>query len=111
MDIDKKELIDLYQRYRTVIFPVLVGLTALMLVFLVIYPQINKLVENNNAYNGIINKTAFLEVKAKDLETFNEADLQRKVNISLTALPDGQDYAQVITIIQGIVQSSGFTLS
>lgn len=109
--MDKQELIDLYLRYRNIIFPVLVGVVSIILVAFVIYPQLNKLRENNDSYNKIVNKSDFLEVKANELESIDETDLQEKVRIALSALPDGQDYAQVISLLQDVAGESGFIIS
>lgn len=108
--MDKETLKKFYKQNRNFIFPILVGIASLILIILVIYPQISSLITNNGSLGQTVTKTKFLEVKAAELQGLNDTELQKDVNIALSALPEGRDYLGVITIIQNILSQSGFRL-
>lgn len=109
--MDKKQLIEIYQKYRLILFPGITAISSVVLIVLVIFPQLSKFMSNNTAYNDIVKKNDFLEVKAIDLEVVNEVDLKQKLDTSLVALPANKDITEIIGIIQSIIAQSGFVLS
>lgn len=106
----KEDIIIFYQQYRLIIFPVLVSVSSVILIVLVIYPQLAKLISNNEAVNTINERSKFLEVKASELSSLDESDLQKKLNIALVALPANKDYTEVINILQSLTAKAGFTI-
>lgn len=108
--METDDLAVIYNKYRIIIFPALVVMVGILLIVLVIYPQSIKLLNNNKAYGGLVDQNKFLDVKAQELQSYDIQDLQKKVNISLTALPSDQDYAEVINILENLVDTAGFNL-
>ena len=72
-----------YFKYRILIFPTLVGISSLILIVFIIYPQILKLISNNEALNGVLAKNKNLEVKASQLENINDGELNQNLNLQL----------------------------
>ncbi|MDO8619040.1 MAG: hypothetical protein Q7R49_03815 [Candidatus Daviesbacteria bacterium] len=108
--MDSTDIKEFYQKNRIIIFPVLVALSSLILIILVIYPQISILTSNNASLNETVKKSAFLEVKAAELQSLDETQLQHDVKVTLNALPSDRDYLDTMTIIQNLLGESGFTL-
>lgn len=109
--MSKEGLKEFYQKNRGLIFPVLVGLASLLLIFLVLIPQIGNLISNNSSLTQVQEKSRFLEVKASELQNVDEVQLQKDLNISLNALPSNKDYLEVINLIQALLPQSGFSLN
>lgn len=106
----KEDILNFYQKYKLIIFPVLVSVSSVILIVLVIYPQLAKLISNNEMYNTINERSKFLEVKAVELNSLDETDLQNKLNLSLAALPPSKDYTEVISILQSLTNKTGFNI-
>lgn len=109
--MSKEGLKEFYQKNRSLIFPVLVGLASLLLIFLVLIPQIGNLISDNSSLTQVQEKSRFLEVKASELQNVDEVKLQKDLNISLNALPSNKDYLEVINLIQALLPQSGFSLN
>jgi len=107
----KEALIKMYLKYQLIIFPVLIILASLILIIFVIFPQIAKLISNNQQLGRMNQSLTSLEVKAQQLDTLDEAEIGRKLSISLTALPKDQDFVQTVGVIQSIVSLSSFSLA
>src|SRR5207248_7865189 len=58
-----------------------------------------------------ISRSSFLEKKAQALETYDQTDLNNKVNVSLVAYPTDKDFANVIGIMQNLTAQSGFAIT
>ena len=99
-----------YFKYRILICPTLVGISSLILIVFIIYPQILKLISNNEALNGVLAKNKNLEVKASQLENINDGELNQNLNLSLAALPMDKDLAGALGEVQSLVNQSGFNL-
>lgn len=109
--MDKQTLINFYVKYKFILFPVLVAVSSLILILFAIIPQINSLLSTNKTIGSLSNKFTALETKAKELDLFDEEDLNRKVGITINALPQESDSAQVLGILQLIALQSQFILS
>lgn len=106
----KEILVSFYSKYQLIIFPILVAISSIILIVLMIYPQITRLLTNEQSLREIRHNLQFLEVKAQDLESLDEVDLTTRVSVSLAALPADKDFVQAVGAIQQLVQRSGFEL-
>jgi len=107
----KKEVIaEVYLTYRLYIFPIVVAVASLGLIVLIIIPQISSLISNQKVGDQLSHRFKTLEVKAKDLETYDSLDLSQKVSYALSAFPAEKDFINVIGLIQNLVSQSGFTV-
>jgi len=106
----KEDLQKLYSKYKIIIFPVLVGFSGIILMVLVIIPQLKGYLSRQEDAKQVKNRLEILDVKAKDLENLSEADLQRKLQSAVSALPTTKDYTSVIGLIQRLSAQSGVTL-
>lgn len=106
----KEELLKFYQDYRIYIFPLLVALSSLVLIVFVIYPQISKLIANQQIKEEISSKSSFLEVKAQVLDSVDQVDLERKVDFALRSFPADKDFASVLGLLQALAAQSGFSI-
>lgn len=107
----KKELVKFYITYKLFIFPAIVGLSCLILIVFVIYPQTSKLLNNQKAQGEFLKKSKILEAKAQTLEQLNSQDLELKVNYALGAFPTDKDFATVVGLLQSITLKSGFNIN
>lgn len=106
----KESIAKFYSNYKLYIFPLVVILSSLILIFFIILPQTLKLIGNQRAENDLILSSKFLEAKAQTLESFNEEDLSSKVDFALNAYPAERDFNSALAILQHITSSSGFVI-
>ena len=107
----KEEVAKFYLRYRLYIFPAIVVLSSLVLIFLIIIPQLSKLISNQRNEETLVNKFKFLEVKAQTLDSYDSGDLSNKVNYTLASFPQDKDFVNAIGLIQNLTIQSGFTIT
>ncbi len=107
----KDDLLKLYQTYRLYIFPAGIILASAILIIFVIYPQTVSLLDNQKVKTELAAKNNFLEVKAEELETYNNQDLVQKVTYVVTAYPPAKDYISAISVLQNIVLQSNFSVT
>lgn len=105
----KQTLQTFYQKYKIMLFPIVVAVASLSLIVLVIYPQIVKLITNQQAYNDVLQRSKLLEVKASELESLDENQLRSNLDVALVALPTDQDLGGIIGVINKVVGDSGFS--
>ena len=98
----KEDLLKFYAQYKLFIFPLVVGISSLILIVFVILPQTIKLVTNQGAEEELFNKSQFLEVKAQDLDNLDQEDLSRKVQYVLGVYPADKDFGNIVGIIQSV---------
>lgn len=108
--VKKEEILKFYHDYRFYIFPAIVALSSLILIIFVIYPQALKLITNQIIGKEISNKLKFLEVKAQTLESYDPADLNRKVNFALGSYPTDKDFVSAMDVLQNLTSQSGFNV-
>lgn len=104
-------LIKFYAKYKMLLFPGVVGLSSLFLIFFVIYPQVVKLITNQKRQDDLVNKSLFLEQKVSALEGYNGEDLARKLEYTFSAFPQDKDFGNVIGLLQSLTGQSGFTIN
>lgn len=107
----KEALIRLYSEYKLLIFPIVVALSSLFLIVFAIYPQTIKLIENQKLALDFTNKSKFLETKVIALESFDEADLSKKINTALSTFPAEKDYGNILGLMQQLIAESGFSIT
>lgn len=108
----KKETIaKFYSNYKLYIFPAVVALSNLFLIVFVIYPQTMKLINSQAAIGDLTAKSELLETKVAALESYDEADLSRKVGFVLATLPTDKDYGNVLGLLQQLTSEFGFSIN
>lgn len=105
----KEEFEKFYSKYKLYIFPSVVALSSLILIVFVIFPQMTKLIANQRVEKEIQNKSKLLEVKAKELETYDLSELDRKVNFAVGSLPTDRDSVYAMGLLQRLISQFGFT--
>lgn len=106
----KEEILNLYNRYRIYIFPILVMAASLVLIVVVILPQTLRLISNNKIQTQLKIQFDNLDVKASTLEEINQEELDRNVNFTLSAFPDHKDFGNIIGILQNLISLNGFII-
>lgn len=107
----KIPILKIYTKFRTVIFPVLVALASITLIIFVTLPQIQNYFKSQGSLSIQRSKLARLEVKAEQLGSINEGDLNRKVQVALSSLPADKDLTRVIGTLQQQGLATGVALS
>lgn len=107
----KESLIKYYFLYRVQIFTAAVALASLFLIIFVIYPQTANLLSNQQKIGELRSKHQFLETKVTALESFDEAELSRKVGYVLATFPQDKDLARILTLLKQLAAQSGFTIT
>jgi len=108
--MNKSAILLFYQKYKLILFPLAVTLSSLVLIFLVITPQISRLLDTNRNIDQLSKKNAFLEAKAQELAVLDGEDLQTKLNLALLALPQETDFANLIGVILNLSSQAQFSL-
>src|SRR3989344_3830716 len=101
----------LYLTYRLYIFPIIVGISSLILIIIVIYPQTISLITNQSVASEVFNKSKFLDTKVSALESYDEVDLANKVDIALEFYPTEKDIIPVFAILQNVATQKGFIIN
>lgn len=110
MESYKQVLLNFYNQYKLIVFPLGVSLSGVILITFVIYPQINGLLSGQEEYQKATQRFELLDVKADELEQLDESDLKRKMEIALLALPADKDYPAIIGIVQELIGKYGFII-
>lgn len=106
----KEKIADFYTQYKVFIYPAVVTVCGLILIFFVIFPQLMGFLDSKTAYESIISKEQALEVKAKELSSLNETEIKNDMNVVLEVLPVGRDYPKVIGMVQRLSAKYLFNL-
>lgn len=106
----KKEISQLIIKYKAFLLPFVVGVSSLILIVFVIYPQLTGFFKGQEDLQIAEQKLKKLQVKASDLENLDEDDLKKKLNFALVALPLEKDYATIIGVFQRLTAESGMSL-
>lgn len=107
----KDNILRFYQTYKFYIFPVVVVVSSLFLIFFAIYPSTIKLLNNQQTVESLTVKSKFLESKVTALENYAGTDLPRKVDVALISFPTDRDYGNIFSLLQQLAADSGFTIS
>lgn len=107
----KEDLVKFYSKYSLYIFPAVVALSSIFIILFVIYPQVIKLIDNQNSIEDLLNKSEFLENKVSALENYDNADLSRRLEVALAALPGEKDLGSVLGLLQKMTIESDFSIN
>lgn len=110
MNLKKEDIIKFYYAHQLQIFPVIVVLASLFLIMFVIYPQVVRLISNQQTIGDLNKRSNFLGSKAVALENYNEQGLSNKVGFVLTTLPVEKDYGNVLDLMQQLTAQFGFNV-
>ena len=107
----KENFVLIYQKYRMIIFPVVIALSCLILIVFVMIPQLSKFFKNSKEEANFKAKSDFLDTKVEALESLDEKDLQKKLKDVVTAYPQEKDFITLITLLQKITSGNGFNIT
>lgn len=108
--MNKQELIEIYTKYKFFFLLFIIVVSSIILTFFVIYPQVQKLISDQDQIRELNKKTTLLEDKAQKLDSINEDDLKEKLAVALRALPAETDFAQALGMIQTLANSYQFII-
>lgn len=106
-----QEIIRFYKSYRLYIFPIIVGISSMILIIFIIFPQTSKLIANQQIEGEILNKSQFLVSKVQALENYDNSDLSHKVDSALGYYPTDKEVISAVGLLQNLTQSSGFSIT
>lgn len=107
----KEKLVLIYQKYRMIIFPVVVALSCLILIIFVMIPQLSKFLKNSKEEANFKAKSDFLDTKVEALESLDEKDLQKKLKGVVISYPQEKDFVTLISLLQKITSENGFSMT
>ncbi len=108
--MNNDQLTQFYHRYKTVIWPVVVGLCSLIIIGLVIFPQITSYLHLRQEGNDLNTRISNLQVKTKELEQIDPQVYGKNLELALSALPSDRQVPQAVSILQTFINRSGMTL-
>lgn len=108
--MNKQQLIEVYVKYKFFPFSSIVIVFSIILTFFVIYPQIQKLISDQDKIRELNRKTTLLEDKAQKLEGLDEDDLKEKLAVALRTLPVETDFANALGMIQTLANTYQFII-
>lgn len=106
----KEDIINLYTRYKLFLTPFIVVVSAIFIVYFIIYPQAEKIISLEDKISQMNKKKILLEEKIQKLQKLDEFDLKGKLNIVINTLPSDRDFANVLGLIQNLVSDYRLTL-
>lgn len=107
----REEILKFYQKNKLYIFPLIVSLSALILIVFVIYPQTARLINNQRTQGENLKRLTLLESKVSALESYDEVDLNSKVDSALASYPVDKDFIQAIGLLQNLTAQAGFNIT
>jgi Tfp pilus assembly protein PilO len=106
-----KSLLETYNKYKLLLFPLFIGFAGLLVIIFVIIPQVQDYFKGQEQINELAKRQSILEAKAKALESVNKDEVDSKLTVVLVALPIDKDYPGIIGLIQKLVADNGLTLT
>ena len=106
MDINTLKL-----NYKTLIYPSAVGLASLIIIIFVIVPQLQSFLSGQDDLKLKQARLNTLEVKAKELESFDQDAYTEKLLNAFYYLPVDKDYSNIIGIFRELTASAGMSLT
>ncbi len=106
-----KELLIVYNKYKIIIFPVLVGIASLLIIVLIIIPQVGEYFKGRETLFSTQSKANDLDKKNKALQNLNLSDLQQKLVIATQAFPINKEFPGVVSLIQKLTADQSLSLS
>lgn len=100
-----------YERYRLLLIPFIVLVSAILVSVLVTVPQVFKLIDTFKTINELDQKKLFFQEKASGLEAINVEDYRKDLDTGLVALPVEKDIPGVMGEILFSLGGSGLHLN
>ncbi len=100
-----------YAKYKIIVYPVAVGIAALVITIFIIIPQLTSLLNGQSTIKNSSERLKILEVKAEDLKVIDEGSVNKKLQIAILALPEDKDFTTVIGLMKILVAESGMELT
>lgn len=104
--MDKDNLKIVYRRFNFVLLPVISVLISLIILGLVIVPQIISYFSLNARIKDQIAQTDDLNSKITEIESINNEDTKKGLEITLTILPTDKDIPSAILSLQTLIAKS-----
>lgn len=101
---------DFYSKYKYIIWPIISGLSSIIILVFVIIPQILTYMNIKNQISDILNRSSFLDAKAAELYSLDEIAAQEDLKVVFTVLPADQDVLTALSALQNLVIHSGLRL-
>ncbi len=101
---------DIYIKYKMILWPIIAGVSSLVVLSLVIVPQLLAFVSTRDAITNIDNRFHSLEVKAEELSQINNQKAKSDLQAVFSVLPTDMDVPQAMTILQNLVLRNGLEL-
>lgn len=111
MEFNKEEIIKFYTQNKVVIFPVLAGISSLLIIMLVIYPTLSGFLSGNQKLKDLHRQSQALAAKATELANLDQTALTSNLTVSTLALPTDQDYASAIGTVQALSSAAAYTIT
>lgn len=101
---------ELYLKYRFIIWPVIVGISSILILAVVVIPQLLTYLNIKNQIGQTKDQSQNLEAKAAELQNIDGLSTQKDLKVVFTVLPTDQDIPRAIMILQDMVAGSGLSL-
>lgn len=100
----------LSSEYKLFIYPMIVALASFCLIFFLIVPQLKDFLVGQGDLDQAKTRLSSLDVKAKELESINNSDLNHDLLLALYALPVEKDFSILVGILKELASQSGVNL-
>jgi hypothetical protein len=104
--VSKKPLVLLRQLF----WPILVGVSSIIVVLFVLVPQITQYLSTSKQLATNQTRLGVLQAKAKELEAIDPEVYSQNLKLLLQALPQEAEEPQAVLVVQDIVNKSNMTL-
>lgn len=101
---------EIYFKYKYIIWPVVIGLSSVIILAFVVVPQILEYLNIRNQISDLQSKYSFLEAKAAELESIDESATSENLKVVFTILPTDQEVLRAMAALQSLVAGSGLEL-
>lgn len=99
-----------YQKARLFIWPIVVGMAALVIIILVIIPQLINFWNEREQINQLKNRVFILDAKADELSSIPADQLQKNLINSYAFLPADREIPEAVTILQNLISQAQLSL-
>lgn len=101
---------ELLINYRGVIWPILIGVSDLLIIFLIIIPQVFQYFQSRIEYERSQNLLQRLEVKAEELQNLDNSSYKEYLKLVFAALPQERDIPEGMVTLQNIISRTGLSI-
>ncbi|MDO8570491.1 MAG: type 4a pilus biogenesis protein PilO [Candidatus Daviesbacteria bacterium] len=101
---------EIFLKYKFFVWPIIVGISSIVVLVLVIIPQLLTYLNINEKINQVQNRSNTLETKAVALENVDNLLTQKDLKVVFSVLPVDQDVPQAMVVLQDMVAKSGLEL-